>query len=333
MRPLPSVAELVAGVRIGDRVLLARTITLVESNHPAHRATAQEVLQALLPATGGSQRVGISGVPGAGKSTFIGVLGARLVDAGRRVAVLAVDPTSSVTRGSILGDKTRMTDLAASERAFIRPSPASGSLGGVGRTTRETLLVCEAAGFDVILVETVGVGQSETTVADMVDFFVLLELAGAGDELQGIKRGILELADLIVVNKADGPNRRAAEMAAAELERALGILRPDTPSRPRPRVVACSAADGRGVDEAWQLVEAGLAARAASGRLAERRQQQLIRWMWALVEEGLVAAVHTHAATHPALARLEEEILAGRATPTAAADAILRSFAAASPEP
>jgi LAO/AO transport system kinase len=226
--------DLLRGIRSNDRAALGRAITLVESNSPGDRDRAQELLTALLPSTGGAHRIGVSGVPGVGKSTFIERFGLQLVDEGHRVAVLAVDPSSSVSKGSILGDKTRMEKLAASDGAFIRPSPTGGSLGGVARKTREAILVCEAAGYDVVLVETVGVGQSETAVAEMVDFFLLLKLAGAGDELQGIKRGILELADLIAINKADGENLQAAELARAEFERALQIVRQgrlDTESR------------------------------------------------------------------------------------------------------
>jgi LAO/AO transport system kinase len=241
MQPRPlAINDLLRGIRERDRAVLGRAITLVESNKSEDRPPAQELLTRLLPLTGAARRIGISGVPGVGKSSFIESFGLRLVDQGHRVAVLAVDPSSSVSKGSILGDKTRMEELASSDGAFIRPSPTGGSLGGVARKTRESILICEAAGFDIVLVETVGVGQSETAVAEMVDFFLLLKLAGAGDELQGIKRGILELADLISINKADGDNIAPAERARAEFERALEILRPEGEHGWRPRVVTSS---------------------------------------------------------------------------------------------
>jgi LAO/AO transport system kinase len=247
MQPRPlAINDLLRGIRERDRAVLGRAITLVESNKSEDRPPAQELLTRLLPLTGAARRIGISGVPGVGKSSFIESFGLRLVDQGHRVAVLAVDPSSSVSKGSILGDKTRMEELASSDGAFIRPSPTGGSLGGVARKTRESILICEAAGFDIVLVETVGVGQSETAVAEMVDFFLLLKLAGAGDELQGIKRGILELADLISINKADGDNIAPAERARAEFERALEILRPEGEHGWRPRVVTSSGHTGAG---------------------------------------------------------------------------------------
>ncbi|HYQ92753.1 MAG TPA: methylmalonyl Co-A mutase-associated GTPase MeaB, partial [Candidatus Competibacteraceae bacterium] len=249
-----SVDEYVQGVLAGDRNVLAQTITLVESNAPAHGAMAQEVLRRLLPHTGNSIRVGITGVPGVGKSTTIEALGMYLCEQGHQVAVLAVDPSSTVTRGSILGDKTRMEQLSRNPRAFIRPSPSSGTLGGVTRKSRETMLVCEAFGFDVILVETVGVGQSETTVRSMVDFFLLLMLAGAGDELQGIKKGIMELADALLINKADGDNQLRARAAKAEYNRALHYLAPATEGW-QTRAYTCSALAHEGIDEIWRVIE------------------------------------------------------------------------------
>jgi LAO/AO transport system kinase len=281
-------------------------------------------LTTILPDTGNARRIGISGVPGVGKSTFIESFGLRLIEEGHRVAVLAVDPSSSISKGSILGDKTRMEKLAQSESAFIRPSPTGGSLGGVARKTREAILVCEAAGYDVVLVETVGVGQSETTVAEMVDFFLVLKLAGAGDELQGIKRGILELADLIAINKADGNNLQAAELARAEFERALGILRPEEVWQPK--VVTCSGQTGAGLEEIWEMITEHHELLSGNGELERRRRQQLLGWMWSLVDEGLRAAIREHQDVADALAAFEEDVLEGRTTATAAAERILAAF-------
>nr|WP_211193668.1 methylmalonyl Co-A mutase-associated GTPase MeaB [Pyxidicoccus fallax] len=312
----------VEGVRAGDRTVLARAITLVESEHPRHAALAQEVLTRLLPHTGNSRRVGISGVPGVGKSTFIDALGMHLVGAGKRVAVLAIDPSSSVSGGSILGDKTRMARLSRADNAYIRPSPSSGTLGGVARKTRETLLLCEAAGFDVVLVETVGVGQSETVVQEMVDFYVVLMLAGAGDELQGIKRGILEVADLIAINKADGDNAPRAERARAEYRAALHLMRPGA----EPVITTCSALEGQGIDTLWDAVETQVARRAASGELARRRTEQQVGWMWAMVHDGLRAALRAHPEVASLVPTLERDVREGRATPTSAALRVLGAF-------
>jgi LAO/AO transport system kinase len=326
MRAELSLDAYLEGVRSGDRAVLGRAITLVESNHPEHRGQAQELLSALLADTGASHRVGISGVPGVGKSTFIEALGCRLIDQGHRVAVLAVDPSSSLTRGSILGDKTRMERLAVRDDAFIRPSPTGGSLGGVARKTRETILVCEAAGFDVVLVETVGVGQSETVVADMVDFFLVLMLAGAGDDLQGIKRGILEFADLVAINKADGDNLAAAEQDRAELQRAMQILRPARGDAPwAPRVLTASGLTGDGLGEIWATIEEHHERLAADGLLAERRRNQQLRWMWSLVDEGLRNAAREHPEVASSLPELERDVLDGKTTPTSAAEEILRA--------
>ncbi len=280
------------------------------------------MLAELLPETGGARRMGISGVPGVGKSTFIERFGCDRVADGHRVAVLAVDPSSTLSKGSILGDKTRMARLSALDDTFIRPSPTGGSLGGVAGRTRECILVCEAAGFDVVLVETVGVGQSETAVAGMVDFFLLLELTGAGDELQGIKRGILELADCIAVNKADGSNLEPARRASAELERALRILRPTAADGWRPRVVTTSGTTGDGLDQVWSLVEEHHTLLAGSGALERRRRRQALAWMWSLVDEGLRSAVREH----PWIEDLEQDVLEGRTTATAAAQQILGCF-------
>jgi len=313
----------VDGVRGGDRAILARAITLIESEQPAHAELAQEVLEALLPDTGGAHRVGISGVPGAGKSTFIDALGTMLTSRGHRVAVLAVDPTSSVSGGSILGDKTRMSSLSIDPNAFIRPSPTSGTLGGVARKTRESILLCEAAGFDVVLVETVGVGQSETIVAGMVDFFVVLLIAGAGDELQGIKRGILEVADLLAINKADGDNRSRAMRAQASYQSALQLMRGDTV----PPVVTCSALEKTGLSELWASVVQSRADLEASGAFQKRRQSQQVRWMWDMVENGLRRALRGDPELSTLIAQLEDDVGKGRATPSAAATRVLRRFA------
>ncbi|MFV2073271.1 MAG: methylmalonyl Co-A mutase-associated GTPase MeaB [Thermoanaerobaculales bacterium] len=326
MPPPPTTDEYLEGVKAGDRALLGRAITLVESNRPEHRRQAQELLTRLLPETGGAHRVGITGVPGVGKSTFIESFGLMLIERGHRVAVLAVDPSSSVSKGSILGDKTRMERLGASDDAFIRPSPTGGSLGGVARKTRESVLVCEAAGYDVVLVETVGVGQSETTVAEMVDFFLLLKLAGAGDELQGIKRGILELADLVSINKADGGNLEAARRARAEFQRALDILRPAGESGWTPRVVTSSGTTGEGLDEIWKIICKHHEQFSANGELERRRRDQLLGWMWSLVDEGLRSAVREQPQVAEMLTVLEKAVLDRRTTPTAAAEEILKAL-------
>jgi len=313
----------VDGVRGRDRAILARAITLIESEQPAHAELAQRVLEALLPETGGACRVGISGVPGAGKSTFIDALGTQLTAEGHRVAVLAVDPTSSVSGGSILGDKTRMSELSNDANAFIRPSPTSGTLGGVTRKTRETILICEAAGFDVVLVETVGVGQSETIVAGMVDFFLVLLIAGAGDELQGIKRGILEVADMLAINKADGDNRSRASRAQASYRSALRLMRGDKV----PPVVTCSAIEKTGLDEIWALIVESGRSREASGELQQTRRSQQVRWMWDMVEDGLRRALRSDAELSALISQLEDAVGDGRTTASAAARKVLRRFA------
>lgn len=274
------------GVRAGNRKILAKTITLIESARPDHQFLAAQVLDGLLPDSGNAVRLGITGVPGVGKSTFIEGLGMHLVDKGHRLAILAVDPSSATSHGSILGDKTRMEKLAAHPSAFIRPSPAGGTLGGVTRKTRESLLVCEAAGFDVIMVETVGVGQSEVSVAAMVDFFLLLTLAGAGDELQGIKRGILEFVDAIVVNKADGDNREKAIQTARMYADAMHLFSRATPDW-EPPALTCSALEMTGIPEVWETIRTRHEKLKASGALEVKRKKQALDWMGTLLEEGL----------------------------------------------
>ena len=315
----------VEGVLAADRTWLGRAVTLVESTRPDDRALTTDLLQRLLPHTGGARRVGITGVPGVGKSTFIDALGTYLTSQSHRVAVLAVDPSSSVSGGSILGDKTRMPNLAIDDAAFIRPSPSSGSLGGVTRTTRETMTVVEAAGFDVVLVETVGVGQSETAVADMVDFFLVMMLPGAGDELQGIKKGVLELADAMVVNKADGGNEVAAQRAVRDYRAALAMTAPANPVWVPP-VLAVSAIEGVGLDQVWSHVQAYYKALADSGELAGHRADQQVRWMWAMVEDRLRDRLQTSPAVADLAADLEERVAASQVTPAAAADQILAAF-------
>ena len=309
----------------GDRQALARAITLVESTRDDHRGEAEALLEALLPHTGKSVRLGISGVPGVGKSTLIEALGQHLIADGHRVAVLAVDPSSQISGGSILGDKTRMERLAQSPQAFIRPTPTAGTQGGVARRTRDAILACEAAGFDVVLVETVGVGQSETAVADMVDMFLLLLLPGSGDELQGLKRGIVELADLVIVNKADQDLAEAASRVAAEYSNALHLLRPATPHW-TPRVVTCSALEDRGIDDIWQIVEDYSATMATAGAFEERRARQACAWMWREIDENVLAAFRAHPAVKARIAELEAQVEAGTVTPTAAAQALLAAF-------
>lgn len=317
--------DYVQGVTGGDRTMLSRAITLVESRRPDHQTQAQELLVRLLPHAGGAHRVGITGVPGVGKSTFIDQLGVNLTDAGHRVAVLAVDPTSSRTGGSILGDKTRMERLAVHPNSFIRPSPSKGTLGGVTRTTRETIVVCEAAGFDVVLVETVGVGQSETLVADMVDFFLVLMLAGAGDELQGIKKGLLEMADMLAITKADGDNERRAASAAADYRNALHLLTPASATW-SPPVLTCSAVTNVGIDDVWEQICTHRSKLEATGELDQRRADQQVRWMWAMVEDRLLTTLRTHPQVSSMVAALEGEVRAGRSTPTLAATHLLEAF-------
>ncbi|GAB4072375.1 methylmalonyl Co-A mutase-associated GTPase MeaB [Ancylobacter sonchi] len=311
---LPSLDELVDGVRAGRRAMLARAITLVESRNPVHRALAEPLLQALLPFTGTARRVGITGVPGVGKSTTIDSLGSLLIGKGHRVAVLAVDPSSTRTGGSILGDKTRMARLSVDEHAFVRPSPSAGTLGGVAARTRETLLLCEAAGYDVVLVETVGVGQSETAVADMTDTFLVLMLPGAGDELQGLKKGILELADIVAVNKADGDGLNRARAAAAEYRAALQVLGVREPHWSTP-VLACSGLTGEGLEALWQQVELHGERSRQAGAFTARRSAQQVRWMWTLLDERIRERIRTDVALRDEVPAISAEVAAGRLAP------------------
>jgi len=317
----PDVTILARGVRSGERALLARAITLIESKRPDHQTAARQLVQDLLPRTGHAVRVGITGIPGVGKSTTIDALGLHLVEQGRKVAVLAVDPSSRRTGGSILADKTRMPRLAAHEHAFIRPSPTSGSLGGVAAKTRETMLICEAAGFDVILVETVGVGQSETAVADMTDFFLLLLVPGAGDEMQGIKKGVIELADMIAVNKADGDNVSRAAAAVAEYRAALHILTSRSPGW-EPPVVAYSALTGKGVPDLWRRILEHRRMLTASGELESRRREQQVKWMWTMLEAKLLGRLQTDPALKARLPAIERAVAEGRLSPSLAVEEI-----------
>jgi LAO/AO transport system kinase len=332
---VPAIDDYVAGVLAGSRAMTARAITLVESTRPDHRQLAQELLVRLTPHAGGSRRVGVTGVPGVGKSTFIDALGSQLTAAGRRVAVLAVDPSSTRSGGSILGDKTRMSTLATDPAAFIRPSPTAGTLGGVTKATREAIVVVEAAGYDVVIVETVGVGQSETAVAEMVDTFVLLALARTGDQLQGIKKGVLELVDVVAVNKADGPHAADARTAASELRSALRLLRSAEPRPPTsvdshdtttPEVLTCSARERTGLAEVWERIERHHDDLASTGELDRRRRRQQVGWMWAMVRDAILERLHNDAAVAALAPELERAVLAGTATPATAAQALLAAF-------
>ncbi|MGE3309384.1 MAG: methylmalonyl Co-A mutase-associated GTPase MeaB [Limisphaerales bacterium] len=328
----PTVDELVAGVRRGDRALLGRAITLVESTSARHERDGQELLQRLLPFTGKARRVGITGVPGVGKSTFIDTLGMWLCDGGHRVAVLAIDPSSTRSGGSILGDKTRMARLGLEPAAFIRPSPTGGALGGVARRTRECILICEAAGFDVVLVETVGVGQSEVTLRGMVDYFLLLLLAGAGDDLQGIKRGIMEMADAVVVNKADGDNRMRAEAARGEQALALHHMVPATPGWSPPVTVA-SGLTGEGIAECWADVERFYRELEPVGAIADRRREQARAWFDDLIREELTSRFTRHPGVRGRRAELEAAVLRHELTPIRAVRDLFEAFDASSRPP
>lgn len=316
-------ARYVEGVRAGDRVILGRAITLVESKREADQELAREVIGDCLPYTGNSIRLGITGSPGVGKSTFIEALGTHLTrDLGKRVAVLAIDPSSRLSGGSILGDKTRMASLAANDRAFIRPSPSSGTLGGVAQRTREAMLLCEAAGYTDIIVETVGTGQSETAVSGMVDFFLLLTITGAGDELQGVKRGVMEMADLIAVNKADGDNRARAEQTRSQLASALHLF-PASPSGWTPQAVVCSGLERTGITEIWAAVQCQQAHLKTTGWRERRRQQQAKDWMYEIIEQELLQRFHASDAVRAHLPQLESEVMAGRISSFEAAHRLL----------
>ena len=324
-QPRLTTDDYVAGVQSGDRARLAQAITLIESRKSKHQEQAQDVLLQLMPDTGKSVRVGISGVPGSGKSTFIDTLGTNLTHAGHKVAVLAVDPSSSRTGGSILGDKTRMANLTTNDKAFIRPSPTAGTLGGVTRTTRETILVCEAAGYDVILVETVGVGQSEVAVSEMVDFFMVLLIAGAGDELQGIKKGVLEIADMIALNKADGDNEINAKTSAAEYQHALRIITPKNKDW-APPVVTVSALENRGLDELWARIMERYNRLSETHGLALLRQGQQVKWMWSMVEDRLVSKLRNYPKIKAMVPAIEGEVVDGKLTPALAVERLFKAF-------
>jgi LAO/AO transport system kinase len=314
-------SALVERTRAGERQALARTITLLESAHPDHRARAQAVLEALSPHAGRSIRLGLSGAPGAGKSTFIEALGMHLIEAGHRLAVLAIDPSSARTGGSILGDKTRMARLSRDTRAFIRPSPAAGRLGGVAERTREAIVVCEAAGYDVIVVETVGIGQSEAAVAGMVDVLLLLQLPNAGDDLQAMKKGVMELADVVIVNKAD-IDAAAASRAARQIETALTLLRPNLPQW-TPPVLVISSLKGEGVPQCWATIRRHQDAMKACAEFDARRRRQALDWMWALVEAGLRDRFRGHPGVQGEIERLSDAVMRGTTTPVSAAASLL----------
>jgi LAO/AO transport system kinase len=317
----PDLAELARGIRAGERAVLARAITLIESRRADHQKAARRLVQELLPSTGKAVRVGITGVPGVGKSTTIDALGTFLTAAGRKVAVLAVDPSSARSGGSILADKTRMARLASDPNAFVRPSPSSGTLGGVAAKTRESMLICEAAGYEVVLVETVGTGQSETMVADMTDFFLVLMLPGAGDELQGLKKGVVEIADMIAINKADGDNVARAKAAAAEYRAALHILSPRSPTW-SPPVVTYSALTGAGIAELWAAILDHHKRMTAAGELDARRREQQVKWMWAMLEDRVFARLKSDPGLKARLPRIETAVAEGRMSPAVAVDEI-----------
>ncbi|NUQ81858.1 MAG: methylmalonyl Co-A mutase-associated GTPase MeaB [Bacteroidetes bacterium] len=324
-RPDLSVEDHVKGVLANERTVLARTITLIESASPHHQQKARAVLEQLLPHAGRSIRVGVSGVPGAGKSTLIEALGMYLISQGHRVAVLAVDPSSTVTRGSILGDKTRMEQLSREPNAFIRPSPSGGTLGGVARKSRETITACEAAGYDVILMETVGVGQSEITVRSMVDFFMLVLIAGGGDELQGIKKGIIEITDAVVINKADGDNIQRAKLAVADYARALHWLKPATRGW-ETTAYRCSAVTGEGISDLWETILRFGKITRENGQFDERRRQQTVEWVRQMIADHLMDAFYHHEAVKSMLDEVDSQVQSGSLLPSAAVDRLLGAF-------
>ncbi len=319
------ITKLAEGVRSGNIRSLAKAITLIESRNPEHFSLAADLLDRLMPATGHSIRIGLSGVPGAGKSTFIEALGMSLIGEKRKLAVLAVDPTSQISGGSILGDKTRMEELARERNAFIRPSPSGDTLGGVARKTRETMLLCEAAGFDVIIIETVGVGQSEVTVASMVDFFLLLQLPNAGDELQGIKKGVMEIADAILVNKAEGDNRPKAELARQHYENALHLLKPKSRHWQVPALL-CSALRNEGITDIWEKILTFVAVMKEQGEFENKRRLQAGDWMWTLVQDDLKELFRNDKNVAAMLERVQAGVLAGTTSPGAAARRLIESF-------
>ncbi|HYY36723.1 MAG TPA: methylmalonyl Co-A mutase-associated GTPase MeaB [Xanthobacteraceae bacterium] len=318
---IPDIADLAHGIRVRERAIIARAITLIESRRADHQKAARRLVQELLPSTGKAIRVGITGAPGVGKSTTIDALGTFLTGKDHNVAVLAVDPSSARSGGSILADKTRMPRLAADANAFVRPSPASGTLGGVAAKTREAMLICEAAGYDVVLVETIGTGQSETMVADMTDFFLVLMLPGAGDELQGLKKGVVEIADMIAINKADGDNVKRAKAAAAEYRAALHILTPRSPNW-SPPVVTYSALTGAGIAELWESILDHRERMSKAGELDARRHEQQVKWMWAMLEDRMFVRLKSDPALKAKLPRIEAAVAAGRMSPAVAVEEI-----------
>lgn len=321
----PSVDDLVQGVLAGNRAMLGRAITLIESNAARHQAASRELISKILPHSGKAIRIGITGVPGVGKSSFIEAFGSYLCKQGHKVAVLAIDPSSTVSRGSIMGDKTRMEELSGEPNAFIRPSPSGGTLGGVARKSRETMLACEAAGFDIILIETVGVGQSETTVRSMVDVFLLLLITGAGDDLQGIKRGIMELADILIVTKDDGENRQRAAAHAQELKMVLHYIQSPTPDW-KQEVLTCSSHEKRGMDSIEQTIMAFKAALDGSGFWHKRRRHQALEWVHSLVQESLLDAFSKHPDVMSHADQIEQRVANGKTDPVAAARQLLSYF-------
>jgi LAO/AO transport system kinase len=321
----PTAQELIGGIIAGDKVALSRAITLVESTHPNHLAKANEIIAACLPHANRSVRLGITGVPGVGKSTFIEAFGGYLTGLGKKVAVLAVDPSSTLSHGSILGDKTRMEELVKDENAYIRPSASGETLGGVARKTRETIILCEAAGFDTVIIETVGVGQSETAVHSMVDFFLLLKIAGAGDELQGIKRGIMEMADAIVINKADGDNIAKAKLAKTEFNRALHLF-PAKSSGWTPTVSTCSAYEKTGIDAVWETIITYLHLVQSNHYFEEKRREQSLYWMMETINERLKQSFYQHPAIQPLLVTCQQAVLDHELSPFAAAQKLLEQY-------